>query len=277
MQQKIEQFGKIRYWIEALPKVGKTTFSLEEVFAVFPNTPRQNLHNTLHRLVLSGKIKSVWKGFYAIVLYEFGIEGNIPHTEYIDQLMKYLGVDYYIALLSAAALYGASQQQPQTFMVVCNKELRAKVKDGSKLEFAEKKIIPQKYVNQKVVNSGTINVSTPELTAVDLLLYNKLAGGLLHVVTVLDELAEKIDFNKIEKDFFDNIPVAVIQRLGYIFDNVLNEHNIANVLLEKSKQAKIIFRKIPLVAMGQEVSSKETYFVDPKWKIIINYKIEADI
>ena len=79
-------------------------------------------------------------GFYVIVSPEYGFKGVVPPTEYIDQLMKYLGREYYVGLLNAAAFQGAAYQQPQIFSVIVNTDnLRGKVKKGVKINFIAKK------------------------------------------------------------------------------------------------------------------------------------------
>ena len=63
----MNEYKQIRYWIEDLPKMGKTTFALSEVKELFPQKPPEQIKNALNRLVSSGKIASVWRGFYVIV------------------------------------------------------------------------------------------------------------------------------------------------------------------------------------------------------------------
>jgi len=47
------------------------------------------------------------------------------------------------------------------------------------------------------VNTGYLKVSSPEVTAMDLLRYTSKSGGLNHIVTVLSELIESIDPDKL--------------------------------------------------------------------------------
>ena len=64
---------------------------------------------------------------------------------------------------------------------------------------------------------GTVLVSTPEATALDLVGYRHRAGGLDRVATVLSELAERIDPEKLAAAA---APVAWAQRLGYLLEYV---------------------------------------------------------
>ena len=66
---------------------------------------------------------------------------------------------------------------------------------------------------------GTVLVSTPEATAVDLVGYQHQAGGLDLAATVLSELAEHIDAEKLSVAAA-TAPVAWAQRLGYLLEHV---------------------------------------------------------
>jgi predicted transcriptional regulator of viral defense system len=178
--------------------------------------------------------------------------------------------------LSAAALQGASHQAAMEFFVITDSEcLRDKQKNGTKINFVTKKHIPQQLVLQITVNSGYVNVSSPELTAFDLIIYEKNVGGINRVATVLSELAENLAFDKIPEDFLKLISISVIQRMGYLLD-LLGFETLSNKLLAKCKKAKIeIKKKYPLSI----ISEKRNYTdieVNDKWKIIINEQIEID-
>jgi len=268
-------YNKIKDWIEDLPKRGKGTFYKEELEQQFPNLTNHNIQMTLYRLALKKKIQSVWHGFFVIVLPEFGIKGIAPPTEYIDQLMKYLGKDYYVALLNAAEIYGAAHQAPQEFFVICNTtNLRNKIKKDVKINFVAKKVIPQKYVTQIMTNSGYINVSNPILTAYDLVCYIKSVGGINRVATIINDLAEKIRFTNVDKEFMQLFSPAVTQRLGYIFEE-LGFEELANKLYRKTEIAGLKFRKAPLV-IADITKDLLKYPVNDRWKLIINEQIDID-
>jgi len=271
----MEEYSKITQWIEDLPKRGKSVFPKQEIITLFPDMPSDNIRNTLYRLSKKKKIQSVWRDFYAVILPEYGLKGIVPPMEYIDQLMKFLSYDYYIALLSAAALQGAAHQMPMEFFVITNSRiLRDKQKGDVKINFVTKKNIPTQHITQVMVNSGYVNVSRPELTAFDLLIYEKNVGGINRVATVLSELAETLNFSTISVEFLKSLNMAIIQRLGYLLD-LLEFKELANVLLQKSKEANIKFRKYPL-SIFSEKKNYADFKTNDKWKIIINEEIDID-
>lgn len=137
------------------------------------------------------------------------------------------------------------------------------------MKFIIKKNIPTSFLVQKKTKSGYVFVSSPELTALDLILYEKEIGGINRAATVLNELAEELNFRNVGVDLFKNIPISVIQRLGYLLEE-LDYKELANELFGKIKDVGILFRKAPLKA-GKD--SKDCDY-DAKWRIIINEKLK---
>jgi len=271
----MNKYKSIRDWIEDLPKKGKITFSKEEIEQEFPNLKRHNIQLTLYRLVRKKKVQSVWRSFWVVVPVEYGLKGIVDPIEYVAQLMNYLGQNYYIGLLSAAAIHGAAHQQPMELMLITeSRHLKDKKKSDTKINFTTKKEIPQQYLQQITARSGYIPVSTPELTAIDLLLYVKNVGGINRVATVLSELAEVLDFDKISSSFFKNISIADVQRLGYLIETV-GFSDIAEQLYRKAKEANLKFRKYPLCIKRKQKNLSD-FEVNERWKIVVNEIIDID-
>ena len=260
-------------WIEDLQKDGKVCFSLADAEKKFPSYSRIVLKNALTRLGSKRKICSVWKGFYVIIPIEYQSKGIIPEVYYIDWLMKFLRRNYYVSLLNAAAFYGAAHQQPQEFSVVTTPpSLRSTQKKGTKINFNNKATILEQFTEQRKTPTGYIRISSSELTATDLIQFEKEIGGINRTATVLNELAESCDFTKLTKEFFEYVPTPVIQRLGYLLEDVLEYQSQADDLYSCMEKYGISFRKTPL-------KSKKTvanYETNKKWKIIINEYIETD-
>ncbi|KAA6344199.1 hypothetical protein EZS27_008170 [termite gut metagenome] len=274
--QTMEEDITIKQWIEDLPKKGRITFSLDELKEQFPHKQGATIKSSLVRLVRKNKVQTIWHKYYIVIPDEYGLKGVVPPIVYIDQLMKYLGREYYVGLLNAAALHGSAHQQPQEFTVITNtSNLRNTLKKGVKINFVAKKNIPSLYLKQIITKTGYVNISSPELTAIDLIQYVSAVGGINRVSTVLNELAEVMDFREIGKDFFEYTLSPVIQRLGYILDKELGFEELANTLFEKANDAGLSFRNVPLKT-GKKDEILYSKAVDKKWKIIINEEIEID-
>jgi predicted transcriptional regulator of viral defense system len=263
----------IKSWIEEMQSSGKSCFSFSEALKYFPSVHSDSLKRGLTRLVSKHKICSVWKGFYVIVPIEYQSKGIIPAVYYIDQLMKFLGRDYYISLLNAAEFYGAAHQRPMEFSVMTTPpSLRSTSKKDIKINFNNKSVILSQYTEQRKTPTSYIRISSPELTATDLIQFEKVIGGLNRASTVIYELAESCRFKKLKADFFEYVPTPVIQRLGYLLDEELDLKKQADDLYSMAKKNGCTFRKTPL----KNRKSITDCFVNEKWEIIINEQIEID-
>jgi predicted transcriptional regulator of viral defense system len=259
--------------IERYRKESRISFLLSELEKELPTTNGATLQRALTRLASKGRICSVWKGFYVIIPIEYQSKGIIPEIYYIDRLMKFLGRDYYISLLNAASFYGAAHQKTQELTVVTTPpSLRSMQKKGTKINFNNKTLIPEQFTEQRKTQTGYINISSPELTATDLIQFEKVIGGVNRAATVLSELAESCDFRKLTAQFLEYVPIAVIQRLGYLLDETLNCQKQADDLFQFAKQYAPPFHKTAL-KIGKSVAGCET---NTKWNVLINEKIEID-
>jgi predicted transcriptional regulator of viral defense system len=261
-------------WIIELQKAGAISFSRDEVEKQFPNSSKNAVSLSLNRLTANGKIASVWKGFYVIIPVEYALSGVVPPTLFIDYLMKYIERKYYMALLNAAEFYGAAHQRPQQYSVVCEFPfIRDLAKKDTLVHFVvTRKTIPQSWLKSFNTTNGIVIVSKPELTAADLITFQKEIGGINRACTVLYELMEVVKFGKLDKPFFDYVPTSTIQRLGYLLENELEQPKQADILFSKAQTHGCKFQKIPL-KYSKPVKDCET---NAKWKIIVNEYIEID-
>jgi len=264
-----QKFKKTSEFVKYLQKKGRYTFSLEECLENVPKQPVA-VKRDLDRLKKNGDILSIWKGFYSIITLEYATRGIMPPILFIEYLMKHLKREYYVGLLSAAALYGASHQQPQEFFVIIKKpSLRPLYKKGLKINFIVKNNWPLKGIQSQKTSTGFVQVSSPELTAVDLSIYAKRIGGLNRLAVVLSELIDEIETEKLLSIISQKQQVSSIQRLGYLLDRILKKPIPSDFLHHTLKKQRINY--IPLQP-GKDVKGVQK---DAKWKILINTKIDT--
>jgi len=266
--------ASIKDWINTLQQNGKLYFSIEQVIEAFPGLQATGIRSALTRLSSKNNIISVWKGFYVIVPITYSKNGILPPVMYIDHLMQHIQRPYYVGLLNAAAFHGAALQQPQVFSVIVQfPALRDNRKKNIRLQFVirRKFPVPDLLENRKTP-TGYVKISNPELTAADIIQYEKEIGGLNRACTVLNDLVEVLDFTNLPDSFFEVITTASVQRLGYLLENIIEREDLANQLYDRAKLASCNFQIIPL-KIGKGV---ENAIVNKKWKIIINAEIEID-
>ena len=265
---------KIRDFIKDLQKRGGYTFSLNEIREKLPAFSDTAIKSALKRLSDANEIVSVLNGFYAIIPISYALRGTVPPELYIDFLMRYLQRPYYVGLLNAASYYGAAHQQPQVFSVITSfPPLRDTFKKGIYITYISKrKNIPQSWLEPIRTESGDIQVSRPELTAADIITFQNKIGGLSRASTILFELAETLDFKLLDEQFFSFVPVATIQRLGYLCENILEQSKKAEDLYIKAQEYGCGFQKVPLKS-GKD---SDKSIIDKRWKIILNEQVEID-
>lgn len=267
------EYNNCSQWIDAQEMRGRYFFTKEDVRKIFPDVKEHSLAVSLSRLVSSKRIFSPWKNFYVIVSMEYRLRGVVPEHFYIDSLMNFLGRNYYVSLLTAAALHGASHQQSMTYFVMADgAPLRNVRKKGTKIDFIQNNNIASEFVQQVKTQSGYIQVSSPLMTALDLVQQERKVGGLSRVAEVLYELMDVVKLDDKSLPLLRCFPPAVIQRFGYIL-SLLEYEPVANELYALCKNGGLKFRKTALKA---STPIEEGMPVDERWKVVVNKGIDID-
>ncbi|HRG28640.1 MAG TPA: type IV toxin-antitoxin system AbiEi family antitoxin [Chitinophagales bacterium] len=267
-------YSRLEHWIEECQSKGKLAFNLAELRQRFLADTEIALKRGLDRLSEKEKVVSIFKGYYIIIPPQYLSKGILPVTMFIDGLMKFLDRKYYVGLLNAAALHGASHQQPQEYFVVTEYPImRPTQKKGLKINYISRRQLPPESLTEKMkTETGYITVSNPLLTAIDLITYEKKVGGLNRASTVISELFETIKRNDINEALINYASVSSLQRLGFVLDEVINKKEIADKILSLCKKTGVNFYLIPLKASGNNYKEH----LNEKWKLMINTKIETD-
>ena len=261
----------IREWIRNREINGLPTFTFEEVQNSFPNFSEQVVKNELFRLSAQKNVVPVYRGFYVVIPTQYAAKGIVPPIYYIDQLMAHLNKPYYISLLSAAEILGAAHQRPQRFSVttIFPKSSVSSSKNNT-LVWTYRKEIPSDLLLSKNSETGVIYYSNVELTSIDIVQYEQYIGGLSRAATILEELAEKMDFRGASKNLFGHTSIAAVQRLGYILEEVLEQKKIAEVLYTELLSYANRFRYVSL-STNRPANNAEK---NTSWKVNVNLIIE---
>lgn len=221
-------------WIHGREIRGKATFSIVNVKDAFAERPSKSINTELSRQVSRGRVQSVYRGFYVIVPVQYQLKGVIPPVYYVDDLMDYVGKPYYVGLLSAAAMHGATHQRAmKTQVMTVLPRIKASGKN-SLLDWSYRQQIPEAFVMKKNAEIGTLRYSGPELTAVDLVQFASHVGGYQRVATVLAELMDSVDVERMYR-LMPFTSVTTIQRLGYLLEHVLLRQDQADALFQVLK------------------------------------------
>lgn len=269
VQTGSQTYNYLEEYIDSVRAKGRYAFTLEELKDKLEVTDKAILQN-LYRLKLKNKIVQIRKGFYTILPAEYSRYGVIPSNMYLDDMMQSLNKKYYLGLISAAAIHGASHQQSMETFVITEKPALRDIKNKKlKINFLVKNEWNKEDIKQVKTEAGYINVSSPELTALDLLYYvDKL--GMNRVITILKELVEVIKPNILAKTAKNYSQTAAVQRLGYLLEYELDNEKLSQVIYSTIADKK--GANIPLMPGKNKKGNTNT-----KWRIINNIKIESDL
>ena len=261
----------LEQWIKNREMRGYVTFSIDDAYSAFPDKSPKTVQNELNRAVTRGRVVSVYRGFYVIIPVQYQLKRSVPPRYYINALMPYVGKPYYLCLLTAAAFYGAAHQQPMMTQVMT---ISPRIKISGKnpdIQWIYRSEIPQALLRKVNNEIGPLCFSSPELTAVDLVQFAHHVGGYQRASTVLAELMESVDMQKMDK-VVPYTTIATIQRLGYILEFVLEE-------TEKAEQLFAILKahapKYKTICMSNSHASREDN-TSNRWHINMNIDIEID-
>ena len=256
-------------FIEELQSQGRLVFTSTEAQKKLGESPNAFIKASL-RLIRKDKLFRPTTGFYVIIPTEYRSGKSVPSEWYIDALMKFHGLPYYVGNLSAAALYGAAHQTPQELQVVTTKPMRSITTHRTRIRFLTKKDQSKTLVQDMKTHTGHFKVSTPEATALDLIRFYRWAGFLNNVATVLSELSERIDPKKLVHAAKAAGELAHVQRLGYLLEKYGNKKS-ASELYKWTSEHKTKF--IPLrPGWNSEIIAR-----DDKWRVLINDEVEPDL
>ncbi len=218
----------LNHYLDEQLSHGRAYFSREEVLEAL------DLNNdafiaSAARLTKKHRLTSPYRGFYLILRPEDRVVGAPDPVRWIDPLMGYLGLDYRISLLRAAAFHGASHQAAMIFQVIVPKQLRAFDIGRHQLRFIYQtpatfaKINLPDWLSQMKSEAGFAKVAGVELTLLDCTRYFRKTTGINGVVQIISDLAKKADPRKLAKAalIYEN---STVRRLGYLLDCTGHAH-----------------------------------------------------
>lgn len=259
---------KARQYIERLASSGRYSFSGAEARSALGVSPEAALL-ALNRLAKQGLLASPARGFYAIVPPEYRSLGCLPAEQFVPDLMKWLERAYYVCLLSAAELHGAAHQRPQALQVFLGGKRRPIACGRVRVAFMVRKGLAAVPVQTLNTPRGGVVVSTPEATALDLVGYERQAGGLNLVATVLSELAERMDPQRLAAAA-NVAPIVWAQRLGYLLEQAGAGDRVTLLQQHIREHARDATPLVPGRAF-------RTSTRNATWKVYVNAAVEGEL
>lgn len=258
---------RLKGYLAQLVQGGRYFFTSEDASRKL-GASRDAVKLALNRLRHKGEIASPGRGLYVIVPPEYRSLGCLPADQFIPDLMRQTKAVYYAGLLSAAQYHGAAHHRPQEFQVMVGKARRAIECGKVRVVFHVHKRIAEVPVQDINTPRGTVAVSTPEATAFDLVGYEARIGGLDAVATILAELREKLDAEKLAA-LAPIVPLPWVQRLGYLLERMGESQRVKALKHYVGKHARESTSLLPAESIANGPRNHD-------WKLIVNTDVEAE-
>ena len=262
--EMVRRIGAASAFIDARLAAGRVAFPLRDLVK---DTGLSTTAAKSQLLRLGSQIVRVSRPqqFFLVVSPEHRLVGAPPVLWWLDDYFNWLGHPYYLALQSAASVYGSNPQALQVTQVMTDVPRREIEIGRLRVRFFVKRGI-EKTPTQAPPNAfAPIRVSAPEATVFDLVRYASGIGGMGRAVETLIPLLPLMRVPELKQVLDHENETAMAQRLGYV--------------VEKSGHkalAKAIRDWLPsqlfLVPLAPSNDDKASVQMNQRWRIIDNAK-----
>ncbi len=263
-------------YVTELQSKGRIVFDAEEAVEAL-GTNRGAFLDAAQRLQKRGKLIRPRKSFYVVVPPQFASWGAPPPSWYVDALMRQERQPYYVGLLKAAELHGATHQAVMAFQVVAGKRM-SRIRAGRNLivfYYRKEMTAIVDGIEDTKTETGRMKVSSPALTALDLIRYARGSAGIDNVATVLSDLGPRVDGDQLAL-LSRRFEKPVVQRLGYMLD-ILDRRSIT----QKMHEMLMSRGKLPWTELDRREARDPLFASDPvekdqRWRVVVRRLPEVD-
>jgi hypothetical protein len=211
---KARQSGAAEAFCDARLALGRVTLVLSDLVkasglsALAAKRQLSRMHGKVVRI-------SPRQPFYLIVSPEHRSMGAPPAAWWLQDYFTWLGRPYYLALQSAASVFGSNPQALQITQVMTDRPCRAIKVGRIQVKFFVKRGIERTPTQQPAGAVAPLSVSTPEATAYDLIRYASSIGGIERAAETVRPLLPLLRARELKRVLDEP---AVAQRLGFVIE-----------------------------------------------------------
>ena len=263
-------------YVSGLLSAGRTVFTAEEAEQAL-GVGRGAFLDAAERLQRREALLNPRQGFYVVVPPQYASWGAPPPAWYIDALMRHEGQAYYVGLLKAAELHGATHQAVMEFQVISAKRL-PKIRAGRNLivfYFRKNMEALTAGIEGRKTDTGAMKISSAALTALDLLRYPQASGGIDNVVTVLSDLGQKIDPEQLAA-LSALVERPVVQRLGHLLERLDGDALTGPMLKALQARGSLPWTELDRRETRDPEFAPEPRERDSRWRVIVRRVPELD-
>ena len=267
-ERSVTHMSELRDWLLGLPARGRYTFTTDEASNSRVSEGAKALSVALYRAGAAGLIRTPVRGFHVVLPLEDRARGQPSWRLFLDPMMAYLSLPYYVGLLTAAAHHGASGQAAQVVQVVVPRQRRPTIVGQLRVEYVVSRAAADAPVELVNTPSGRFRVATRELTALDLVRYPARSGGWGNVATVIRDLAPRLNGPGMKAALATDPRVADAQRLGHLLERA--GADVPASVIERWLEGRS-FTWVPLVPGSGRAGDRSE-----RWRLIVNAQVEPD-
>jgi predicted transcriptional regulator of viral defense system len=272
-----DQRSALSSFISDLLSKGRTVFAASEAEECL-GIDRGAFLDAAERLQKRKLLLSPRRGFYVAVPPQFAAWGAPPPSWYIDNLMRHEGVRYYyVGLLKAAELHGATHQAVMEFQVITDKRI-PKLRAGRNIiafYFRKDMTAISPGIEKRKTDTGSMSVSSAALTALDLLRYPQASAGIDHIATVLSDLGREID-PKLLAMLSTEFERTAVQRLGCLLDLLGHGSKADRMHVTLKKRGVSPWTELDRGQVRDPDFTPEPVHRDERWRVVIRRMPEVD-
>jgi len=215
--QEPRQIGAAEAFIDKRLALGRVAFSLAEFLK---ESGLSAIAAKYQLLRLRDKVVRISRRqpFFLIVGPEYRSIGAPPVTWWLQDYFNWLGRPYYLALQSAASVYGSNPQALQVTQVMTDHSCRAIKVGRIQVRFFVKRGIERTPTQQLAQAAAPLSISTPEATAFDLVRYAGKIGGIERAAETIAPLLSSLRAHELKRVLKAEGEFAVAQRLGFVIE-----------------------------------------------------------
>ena len=271
-----DQRSALSRYVSSLLSSGRTVFTAEEAEQTL-GVGHGAFLDAAERLQRRKALVNPRQGFYVVVPPQYASWGAPPPAWYIDALMRHESQAYYVGLLKAAELHGATHQAVMEFQVISAKRF-PKIRVGRNLivfYFRKELEAVTEGIEGRKTDTGTMKLSSAALTALDLLRYPQASGGIDNVATVLSDLGQRIDPEQLAA-LSAQVERPVVQRLGHLLEYLGHDALTGPMLKTLQARGSPPWTELDRQEARDPDFAPEPRERDPRWRVIVRRVPELD-
>ena len=201
-------------------------------------------------------------------------------SDYLDEMMRFMGHDYYVGYVSAASAYGARHYSHASCQIVTPRQHRSRKVGRTHLQFIRGRVRPE-LIRRKKLTEGTIWVTDPEATIFDLVARPGVACGFHHVATIIGDMLITnglLDAWKMAETAAW-YPRSVAQRVGYVTEIMRGHLEWAcSSSLDLEPLADLLHdggsREVSLTGRPSLISESTRTVTGNKWMVLVDHVLD---